>query len=155
MRLKGQIFWVRRTSLSIKSCRINEDIGSFISKESSSQVSSSLFQAWASRLCGMGNMTKCENSKVRQNRNYFFKTTFPPKNEQTNSILLLWDLFSFVFLRKLKTQKRHFKINWPLVIDCLIQHGDLIILTWICVIVLHRPLQSTNRVMLSRIIFRW
>ena len=27
--------------------------------------------------------------KVRQNRNDFFKTTFPPKNERTNSFLLL------------------------------------------------------------------
>ena len=52
--------------------------------------------------------------KVRQNRNDFFKPTFPPKNEQTNSILLLWDLFLFVFWRKLKTPKRYFVINWPL-----------------------------------------
>ena len=43
----------------------------------------------------------CWCLKVRQNRNNFFKLTFPPKNEQTNSILLLWDLCSFVFLRKL------------------------------------------------------
>ena len=42
--------------------------------------------------------------------------TFPPKNKWTNSILLLWDLFLFVFWRKLKTSKRHFEINWPLVI---------------------------------------
>ena len=27
--------------------------------------------------------------KVRQNRNDFFKLTFPPKNERTSSILLL------------------------------------------------------------------
>ena len=52
--------------------------------------------------------------KIRKNRNYFFKPTFPPKNEQKNSISLLWDLFSFVFWRKLMTPKRHFKINWPL-----------------------------------------
>ena len=32
------------------------------------------------QLCGL---------KVRQNRNDFFKPTFPPKNKQTNSILLL------------------------------------------------------------------
>ena len=57
--------------------------------------------------------------------------------------------------KDLKTPKNHFKINSPLVIDFLIQHSDPIILTWICVIVLHCPLQSTNRVMLSRIIFRW
>ena len=52
--------------------------------------------------------------KVKQNRNDFFKTTFPSINEQKNSILLLWDLFSFVFWRKLYTTKRHFEINWPL-----------------------------------------
>ena len=49
--------------------------------------------------------------KVGQNRNDFFKPTFPPKNEQMNLILLLRDLFSFVFWRKLKTPKRHFEIN--------------------------------------------
>ena len=53
--------------------------------------------------------------KVRQNRNDFFKPTFPPKNEQLNSILLLWDLFLFVYWRKSKTPKRHFENNWPLV----------------------------------------
>ena len=46
--------------------------------------------------------------KVRQNRSNFFKPTF-----RRNSILLLWDLFSFNFWRKLKTLKRHFEINWP------------------------------------------
>ena len=45
---------------------------------------------------------------------YFFKPTFPPKNEQMNSILPLWYLFLFVFWRKLKTSERHFEINWPL-----------------------------------------
>ena len=35
--------------------------------------------------------------------------------QKTNdSILLLWDLFSFVFWRKLKTPKRNFEINWTL-----------------------------------------
>ena len=53
--------------------------------------------------------------KVRQIRNYFFKPTFLPKNERTNSSLLLIDLFSFVFWKKVKTPKRHFEINWPLV----------------------------------------
>ena len=52
--------------------------------------------------------------KVRQSRNYFFKLTFLPKNEQMNSTLLLCDLFSFVFWKKVKTPKRHFEINWPL-----------------------------------------
>ena len=49
--------------------------------------------------------------KVRQIRNDFFKPTFLPKNEQTNSTLLLVDLFSFVFWKKVKTPKRHFEIN--------------------------------------------
>ena len=39
---------------------------------------------------------------------------FPPKIEPTNFILLLGDLLLFVFWRKLKTQKRHFEINWLL-----------------------------------------
>ena len=52
--------------------------------------------------------------KVRQSRNGFFKLTFLPKNEQTNSTFLLVDLFSFVFWKKVRTQKRHFKINCPL-----------------------------------------
>ena len=54
--------------------------------------------------------------KVRQSLNDFFKPTFPPKNKQMNSILLLWDLFLFVFWKKLKTQKRRFESNWPLVL---------------------------------------
>ena len=53
--------------------------------------------------------------KVRQTRNDFFKPTFLPNNERTNSILLLVDLFSFIFWKKVKTQKIHFEINWPLV----------------------------------------
>ena len=48
--------------------------------------------------------------KVRQIRNDFFKPTFLPKNEQTNSTLLLVDLFSFVFRKKVKTPKRHFNL---------------------------------------------
>ena len=39
----------------------------------------------------------------------FFK-----KNEWMNSFLLLWDMFSFVFWKKLKTPIRHFEIIWPL-----------------------------------------
>ena len=43
---------------------------------------------------------------------------FPPKNERTNSTLLLWNLrstcFRSFFWRKLKTPKRHFEIIWPL-----------------------------------------
>ena len=54
--------------------------------------------------------------KVRQSRNDFIKLTFLPKNERKNSTLLLCDLFSFVFWKKLKIPKRHFEINWPLVL---------------------------------------
>ena len=53
--------------------------------------------------------------KVRQNQNDFFKPTFLPKNERTNSTMIPQvDLVSFVFWKKLKTQKRHFEIKWPL-----------------------------------------
>ena len=52
--------------------------------------------------------------KVRQIRNDFLKLTFLPKNERMNSFLLLCDLFSFVFWKKLTIPKRHFEINWPL-----------------------------------------
>ena len=52
--------------------------------------------------------------KVIKIRNKFFKPTFLPKNKQTISTLLLVDLFSFVFWKKVKTPKRHFEINWPL-----------------------------------------
>ena len=52
--------------------------------------------------------------KVRQIPNDFFKPTFLPNNEQTKSTLLLVDLFSFVFWKKVKSPKRHFEINWPL-----------------------------------------
>ena len=49
--------------------------------------------------------------KVRQILNDFFKLTFLPKNERTNLTLLLFDLFSFVFWKKVKTPKRRFEIN--------------------------------------------
>ena len=52
--------------------------------------------------------------KVRQNRNEIFKPTFPPKNEQMNSLLLLCDVFLFFFWKKLKSPKKHFEINRPL-----------------------------------------
>ena len=48
--------------------------------------------------------------KVRQIQNDFFKMTFLPKNERTNSTLLLVDLFLFVFWEKVKTPKRHFDL---------------------------------------------
>ena len=49
--------------------------------------------------------------KVKQIQNDFFKMKFLPKNKRTNSTLLLVDLFSFVFWKKVKTPKRHFEIN--------------------------------------------
>ena len=52
--------------------------------------------------------------KGETNSKWFFKPTFLPKNKQTNSTLLLVDLFMFVFGKKMKTPKRHFEINWPL-----------------------------------------
>ena len=54
-----------------------------------------------------------QSLKVRQIRNDFFKPTFLPKNERTNSTLLLVDLFSFVFWKKVKTPKIHVEINRP------------------------------------------
>ena len=53
--------------------------------------------------------------KFRQSQNDFFKRTFLPKNELTNSTLLLVDFFRLFFWKKVKTPKRHFEINWPLV----------------------------------------
>ena len=38
-----------------------------------------------------------ERLKVRQSREHFFKPTFPPKNKQTNSTLLLWNRRSTCF----------------------------------------------------------
>ena len=49
--------------------------------------------------------------KVRQIRNDFFKPKFLPKNEWSNSFLLLVDLVSFVFWKKVKTPKRQLEIN--------------------------------------------
>ena len=46
-----------------------------------------------------------------------FSADVSSKNEQTNSTLLPWYLFSFVFWKKLKTPKRHFEINWPLFLE--------------------------------------
>ena len=39
---------------------------------------------------------------------------FFQKNEWMNSFLLLCDVFSFIFWKKLKTPKRHFEIIWHL-----------------------------------------
>ena len=53
--------------------------------------------------------------KVRQSRNNFFKPTFPPKNEQTNSTLLLWYLrltcFHLFFGRNWRHQKEILKLT--------------------------------------------
>ena len=73
----------------------------------------SIYLAWLLNALRL-NQSSVKYLKVRQNRNDFSSRKFPPKNERTNSLLLLWDLFSFVFWRKLKTSKRHFEINWPL-----------------------------------------
>ena len=54
--------------------------------------------------------------KVSQSRNDFFKLTFHPKNEHTfdfTTMIPQVDMFLFIFRKKLKTPKRHFKINWP------------------------------------------
>ena len=49
----------------------------------------------------------------------FWGHRFPPKNERTNSTLLLWYLrltcFRSFFWRKSNDPKNHFEINWPLV----------------------------------------
>ena len=42
------------------------------------------------------------------------QTVNSSKNEWMNSFLLICNMFSFVFWKKLKTPKRHFEINWPL-----------------------------------------
>ena len=53
--------------------------------------------------------------KVRQIRNDFFKPTFLPKKPLNKFTLLLVNLFLFVIWKKVKTPKRHFEINWPLI----------------------------------------
>ena len=53
--------------------------------------------------------------KVRQNRNDFFKPKFPPKENKRIQFYYYETCFRLVFWRKLKTPKRHFEINWPLV----------------------------------------
>ena len=59
------------------------------------------------------------NLKVRQSWNDFFQPAFFPKNQQRNSMLILWNLrstcFCSFFWKKLKTPNRYFEINWPLV----------------------------------------
>ena len=57
--------------------------------------------------------TITRDTKGQTNLKWFFQADVP-KNEQTNSTLLLVDLFSFLFWKKVKTPKRRFEINWPL-----------------------------------------
>ena len=61
---------------------------------------------------------------VRQSRNDFFKPTILPKNQRTNSTLLLWYLgstcFCSFFGRNWRHQKKHLEINWPLVFSFIL-----------------------------------
>ena len=52
--------------------------------------------------------------KVSQFRKQIVNPWIFPKNERMNSFLLLCDVFSFVFWKKLKTPKKPFEITWPL-----------------------------------------
>ena len=56
----------------------------------------------------------CFSLKVSWFRKQIVKQQILPKNEQMNSFLLLCEVFSFVFWKKLKTPKQHFEIIWPL-----------------------------------------
>ena len=52
---------------------------------------------------------------------------FPPKNEQTNSILLLWDLFFFFFLEDIEDTKKTFWnyltfSRWPFYLSLQVHH---------------------------------
>ena len=67
-----------------------------------------------------------ETIKGQTNSKLFFQAKVSSKNEQTNSTLLLVDLFSFVFWKKVKTPKRHFEINWHLVVVAC----PRILMTW-------------------------
>ena len=40
-----------------------------------------------------------------------------PKNERMNSFLLVYDVFSFVFLKNPRPEKKLFKIIWPLALS--------------------------------------
>ena len=53
-------------------------------------------------------------SKVSWFQKQIVKPWVLPKNGQTNSFLLLCDVFLFVFWKKVNTLNRHFEINWPL-----------------------------------------
>ena len=49
--------------------------------------------------------------KGKKNSKWFFQADVSSKKQ-----ILLYYLFLFVFWRKLKTPKRHFEINWPLIL---------------------------------------
>ena len=51
------------------------------------------------------------SQKYQNNDKTAKKMIFLPKNDQTNSTLLLVDLFSFLFWKRVKTSKRHLEID--------------------------------------------
>ena len=51
----------------------------------------------------------------------FSSRRFFQKNERINATLLLVDLFSFIFWKKVKTPRRHFEINWSLVSSSILE----------------------------------
>ena len=48
-----------------------------------------------------------------------FQAVNSSKKRSNNSFLLLCDVFSFNFWKKLKSTKRHFEIKWPLLIQMI------------------------------------
>ena len=81
---------------------------------------------------------------------------FFQKNEQTNSTLLLCDLFSFVFWKNLKTPKRHFEINWPLekffcIVDKATFHVEICVIFTVQVIYF----QKIHKVLALNILLKW
>ena len=60
----------------------------------------------------------------------FSSRCFFQKNKRTNSTLLLVDLCSFVFRKKVKTPKRHLEINWPLVVNSFFLKGPFQVKLW-------------------------
>ena len=67
--------------------------------------------------------------KVRQIQIDTFKLMFLPRNERTNSTLLLVDFFSFLFLKEVKIPKIHFEINWPLDHSCKLSFLQFLIIS--------------------------
>ena len=67
--------------------------------------------------CRVAELTEFQDSftgissqfKGQTTRNYFVKPTFLPKNERTNSTLLLVDLLSFGFLEESENTKKTFR----------------------------------------------